>query len=592
MMHLGLIGIRTGPAMQRMPIAGKAIAQLTRLCLLLFIPSLLSIAWALERSKIDPGTEDVLAQFGRVRVLARLYQPRLGEVSRTLATNPTQLVSNILGPDNLAAVRQIAHLPVVVVETDAAGIERLRKNPNIDAVFMDEPAPLLLHRSLGKLEIPNAHRAGALGTGETVAILDTGVNYRHPFLKDTLVSEGCFSTASSTVYSVSSLCPNDLEVDLRPGSGLPCDQDLSTDCNHGTHVAGIALGRPGSYAGHALSGVAPGAGLISIQAFTRFDDIAVCGSIERTPCIRSLVSDQLEALTHLATLAREHRIAAVNLSVGVGRYERRCDDSPIGTAIERLRELGIFTVAASGNNAFYNAIASPACVSAAVAVAASEAEGIQVATHYANTSMLVDFLAPGTGILSALATGGFGPGTGTSLAAPHLAGALALLRSKAPDASCDRLETVLRTTATGIADPRTGLRLPFPNVSRALEELTVAGAASQASAESESAAGSSETQTPPDFDRFRNAPRIIIQHSGLRAIPRQDEGGPSEETRKKGSLERIRRILGPSAAVKPIGSNRLVAERRSGFDPESLKALLAYLGRDTKIYEDSIAGLD
>ena len=104
MMQLGLIEIRAGPAMQRLPFAGKAIAQLPRLCLLLCLPSPLSMAGAFEGSKIDPGVKDVLAQFGRVRVLAKLYQLGLGERSGTLATNPAQLVSNILGPDAIPYV--------------------------------------------------------------------------------------------------------------------------------------------------------------------------------------------------------------------------------------------------------------------------------------------------------------------------------------------------------------------------------------------------------------------------------------------------------------------------------------------------------
>ena len=72
--------------------------------------------------------------------------------------------------------------------------------------------------------------------GQTIAVLDTGVDKRHPFLSGKIVSEACYST-TNVGSQVSSVCPGGVQESTAPGSGVPCDLSIS-GCYHGTHVAG------------------------------------------------------------------------------------------------------------------------------------------------------------------------------------------------------------------------------------------------------------------------------------------------------------------------------------------------------------------
>ena len=190
-------------------------------------------------------------------------------------SEPAGFVDDLLG-DRGRNVRRIVDLPVVVVETDRRGIADLVDDPHVAYVVADEPVPPLLETSLRTLHVDAVHATGVLGHGYSVAVLDTGVDYDHPFFGGKLRAEGCFSTATSDVHSVRSLCGNGLDVDLTDGAGRNCDLP---GCDHGTHVAGIAVGARVSVDGDATSGVAPGAGLMSIQVFTEFDDVRECGRI-------------------------------------------------------------------------------------------------------------------------------------------------------------------------------------------------------------------------------------------------------------------------------------------------------------------------
>jgi hypothetical protein len=139
-----------------------------------------------------------------------------------------------------------------------------------------------------------------------------------------------------------SLCPGGGSQAFGPGAAAPCSL---SNCDHGTHVAGIAAGN---------GGVAPGASIIAVQVFSR---IASCSAFSLpSPCALSYVSDQLRAFDWLASTAFTPPLAIVNLSLGVGTFTSvaACDASLIGTAmfpaIATLRNQGVTTVASSGNS--------------------------------------------------------------------------------------------------------------------------------------------------------------------------------------------------------------------------------------------------
>ena len=230
------------------------------------------------------------------------------------------------------------------------------------------------------------------------------------------------------------------------GAAAPCPFD---DCFHGTHVAGVAAG-DGRGAGQSFSGVARGANVLAVQAFSRVTDSSVCPG--GAPCVAAFSSDILAALEHLYILSWEHRIAAINLSLGSNLPSAACDDQPYKAIVDNLRAVGIATVVASGNAGATSAIASPACVSSAVSVGSTtKADRLSA---FSNVAPSLSLLAPGESIASSLPLGGYGALSGTSMAAAHVSGAFAVMRQALPDADVASLLDAFRRTGLPIADTR------------------------------------------------------------------------------------------------------------------------------------------
>jgi subtilisin family serine protease len=278
---------------------------------------------------------------------------------------------------------------------------------------------------------------GYEGAGQTVAVLDTGVDRTHPFVDDAIVREACFSANRD--------CPNGQTVDKGTAAGVPCT--FSADCGHGTHVAGIAVGEGGP---GGMRGVAPDASLISMNVFSNLGGDAV-----------SYPSDQIAAMEHAYQLRDIYDIAAVNMSLGGGASSTFCDDAvPAETAIiENLRSAGIATAIASGNDGLTTQISFPACISSAISVGSTT--DADLLSFFGNAAFFLDLVAPGgvgsgapdaLNITSSIPGGGYDHFAGTSMATPHVAGAFALLGEKAPRDTVGRLLTILQRTGVYIPD--------------------------------------------------------------------------------------------------------------------------------------------
>lgn len=149
------------------------------------------------------------------------------------------------------------------------------------------------------------------------------------------------------------------------------------------------------------------------------------------------------------------------MSLGGGAYSGPCDDAnPARTAIiENLRSAGVVTVVSSGNGSLNGQIEAPACISAAISVGNTTKQ--DVIWTSSNHATMVNMLAPGTSILAADVDGGrraLTTKTGTSMAAPHVAGAFAMLKSYKPDATIDEIERAL--VCSGVPVTRAGLPKP------------------------------------------------------------------------------------------------------------------------------------
>jgi hypothetical protein len=134
--------------------------------------------------------------------------------------------------------------------------------------------------------------------------------------------------------------------------------------------------------------------------------------------------------------------------------------------IDNLRSVGIATAVAAGNNGFTNALNSPGCISSAISVGATSKS--DAVASFSNMASFMSVFAPGVSIVSSVTGGAFGSASGTSMAAAHVAGAWAVLRQAAPNASVDQILSALQTTGVPVTDTDSGVTKPRVRIDQAL----------------------------------------------------------------------------------------------------------------------------
>ncbi|GAA3441835.1 S8 family serine peptidase [Planomonospora venezuelensis] len=351
-----------------------------------------------------------------------------------------------------------------VMEVDKATLTKLDDDERIESIYEDRLSPPTLGTSLKVIGADKAHASGRTGAGWDVAILDTGIDRDHPFFAGRIVAEACFSTTDSGQRSAS-LCPNGANAQTGAGAAdaetAKCGSGGSL-CTHGSHVAGIASGKQTAGAGG--SGVAPDSGIIAIQVFSRFDSADACGG--QAPCVMSYTSDQKRALAHVAELSKSRKIAAANMSLGGGRFSSSCDADPQGNGvkpeIDALLGRGVATVIAAGNSGYGAAVSSPGCISTAVTVGATD-NGDAIAA-FSNRGALLDVFAPGVQIMSSVPDDAWARYSGTSMAAPHVAGAFAVMRQAMPEATVAEILAAFRSTGKAVAYSSGGSGVTTPRM--------------------------------------------------------------------------------------------------------------------------------
>jgi subtilisin len=421
-----------------------------------------------------------VATEGRISVLVRLRAPfelseiaSGGETARRQQLAIAQVGQQLLTQFSATAageIKRFRYLPLVGVRVDAAGLEILRRSEMVLDLQEDHLLRPSLADSLVAIGAPAAWATGANGTGQTVAIVDTGVDRAHPYLAGKVVAEACFSTtvADQSVYS---LCPGGQESATQTGAGLPCSSSIA-GCDHGTHVAGIAAAR-----GPLISGVARESNLIAVQVFSRFDNPIFCNG--EASCLIAFTTDLIRALEHIYTLRETHRIAAVNLSLGGSRYETFCDEYEPGLklAIDLLRSAGIASIAAAGNDGFLDSVSAPACLSSAISVGSTGqlAGTVNFVSTFSNSAQFLSLLAPGEEITSIVPGGGFAAKRGTSMATPHVTGAWAMARQRVPTATIEEIHLAFANTGPLVTDSRNGVVTPRLRIDAAIGLLTGTG---------------------------------------------------------------------------------------------------------------------
>lgn len=381
--------------------------------------------------------------------------------------------ANEMGWVNFNDLIALKTVPAMAKSVSREEMKQLLASGAVESVYEQKEVFPSLVSSLQTIHLPVADETYKGGKGYAVAILDTAIDSNHPFIRDRVVAEACFSAIKE--------CPNGQVAMVGKGAAQPTERCVAKgDCSHGTHVAGIAAGSMGK-----LKGVAPDANIVAVKVLNAQG--------------RNHDAQILAAVDWISTVREKYNIAAINMSLGGGGpYTGHCDRSGGGIYYKlftRLKEQGVATIIASGNDAsdkkgFLGGIASPACVRNAISVGALDNKGEQAAV-YSNSASFVSIMAPGgdysagNAIYSSIPEKAgavlkskipctennlFCGFQGTSMAAPHVAGAWVALKSSAPQKSYNDIYRALIST-TQFTDKRNGLRFPTLNVQQSLSLL-------------------------------------------------------------------------------------------------------------------------
>ncbi len=278
----------------------------------------------------------------------------------------------------------------------------------------------------------------ATGAGVVVAVIDTGIT-NHPDLNANLLPGYDFISDAAMARDGGGRDnnPND-EGDWYAanecGSGIPA----SNSSWHGTHVAGTVAAVTNNSTG--VAGTAFNAKVVPVRVLGK------CGGY---------TSDIADAIvwasggTVSGVPANANPAEVINMSLGGGGSCSTTYQTAINGAVSR----GTTVVVAAGNSNTNVSSSVPANCANVIAVAATTSAGARAS--FSNYGTGIDISAPGQGILSTLNSGTTVPGTasyasynGTSMAAPHVAGVVALIQSVAPTAlSPAAIESLLKSTA-------------------------------------------------------------------------------------------------------------------------------------------------
>ncbi|MCH8557420.1 MAG: S8 family peptidase [Balneolia bacterium] len=403
-------------------------------------------------------------EMGKIPVIVNLNMnyraPRPGELQlhqmqrAEIIQNREAVLSRQSGMliENLKEFNNVPHFALI---TDREGILALLSDPQVADVVLDELTEPFMNVSNEIIGATQVWDLGYTGEGITVAVLDTGVESTHPHFGDRVIEEVCFSS-NVEQFGSQSLCPDGASSAIGAGAADDCDMSIQ-GCGHGTHVAGTVAGSSIN-SGRQVNGVARDANIISMQVFSRFPQ-AECGMGATRDCVLSFTSDQIAALNWLYENRNNYTIAAANMSLGGGRFYDACDADRAATknAMDLLKSVNIATVVASGNNGFKDSISAPACISTAVSVGSSQTgkyggTTLDAISVFSNSAGILDLLAPGQVIESARPNNSYDGLQGTSMAAPHVAGAWALYIQANPGATVDETLQALQQTGTPLTD--------------------------------------------------------------------------------------------------------------------------------------------
>ena len=314
------------------------------------------------------------------------------------------------------------------------GVERAQAN------FLRRPAVVFgdsLYAQQDNLRLIGWQELDLPRAGEVIlAIVDSGVDYLHPDLAEQVWVNRAEGDGLAGVDDDGNGYIDDFigwdftDAPDLPGLGdfLHRDNDPADESGHGTHVAGIAAAVVDN--GLGIAGVAPGVRLMPLRAgfnlpgggFLEDDDIAAA-----------------------VVYAVDNGAHIINMSWGDTQFAPLIQD-----VVRYAQQAGCVLVAAAGNQGddevFY-----PARLAAPIAVAAVDGAGQPLG--FSNRGLSIELAAPGERILSLEPGGGYRLLSGTSMAAPHVAGLAALILARNPHFSPDQVRSALGWSARDNGEP-------------------------------------------------------------------------------------------------------------------------------------------
>jgi len=341
---------------------------------------------------IDDESLNQLKEKGKVKVIVELT-----DLSKKAAD---QTISDLQN-DEIKVNKKFSTSNSFAGEIDLSDLKDLIFNRKIEQIQFDSVNRILLAQSASVINATGAWKTqvngvNVTGKGETVCILDTGIS-NHIALAGQVLNKHCFCSVSGPC------CGNNLS-----------ESDTATDDNsHGTHVAGIIASQDSTY-----KGIAPDAKIVAVK---------VCNAAGSCSS-----SDMISGVEYCVNKSQDYNISIISISIGGGSYADYCDGlvDTMTSAINAARSKGIIVSVAAGNDGSTNKITWPACINNATAIMATD-KSDNIAS-YSNRNSLVDLAATGgsssSPIISTILNNNFGGKYGTSMATPHVSGAVALLQ--------------------------------------------------------------------------------------------------------------------------------------------------------------------
>jgi serine protease AprX len=405
----------------------------------------------------------------------------------TFGSVPT--AAQVSGLESLGLVVQpMRHVPLALVAGPASSMQAAVLNGAADDVYPDEAIHLLDTASSDAMGAGALRAMGFTGKGVTVGVVDSGCDASHPDLGDHVVHN--VKLYSAEYANIPPDASNRIVIANETGPY----QNTDIAGGHGTHVAGIIAADSTTDPAGTRFGVAPDASL-------------VCYSIGEVLFTTAVVT----AYDHMLDQPDLWGIDVVNNSWG-NSFRQFDPRDPVAVVTRAVADQGVVVVFASGNSGSENAEMSLNPFSEAPWVVSVAAGSLDHRRGDFSSNGLVydnsqptqigggghtwwtgdrigvyhpDVTAPGVDISSTCDTAGsvIGPcpppdygqavASGTSMAAPHIAGAAAVLLQANPALTPDQLRSALQSTATPVA-ASDGSALPFWQVGYGYVDLSAA----------------------------------------------------------------------------------------------------------------------